>query len=61
MPHAGSHRLARGKRKKAFTLLEVMMAAAFLLAGVRGMTQVLISGSEMIDVSRKQTIATQII
>ena len=49
------------KHEKAFTLLELMMAAAVLLAGVMGMTQVLISGSEMIDVSRKQTIATQII
>ena len=37
------------------------MAAAVMLAGVVGMIQVITSGSEMIDLSRKQTIATQII
>jgi len=51
----------RRDQKKAFTLLEVMMAAAVMLAGIMGMTQVIISGSEMVDLSRKQTIATQII
>lgn len=51
----------RRDEKRAFTLLEVMMAAAVMLAGIMGMTQVIISGSEMVDLSRKQTIATQII
>lgn len=37
------------------------MAAVVMLAGVVGMMQVIVSGAEMIDVSRKQTIATQII
>jgi hypothetical protein len=32
-----------------------------MIAGVVGMMQVVVSGSEMLDVSRKQTIATQII
>jgi len=48
-------------RRRAFTLLEVMMAATVLLLGIVGMIQVVIAGSEMLDVSRKQTIATQII
>ena len=37
------------------------MAAVIMMAGVVGMMQVIVSGSEMIDVSRKQTIAAQII
>jgi hypothetical protein len=32
-----------------------------LIMALAGMTQVIISGSEMLDVSRKQTIATQMI
>ena len=48
-------------RRRAFTLLEVMMAATVLLLGIVGMIQVVIAGSEMLDVSRKQTIATQMI
>ena len=51
----------RAKRQSAFTLVEVLMAAVVMLAGVVGMMQVIVSGSEMLDVSRKQTIATQII
>jgi Tfp pilus assembly protein PilV len=47
--------------KNAFTLVEVMMAATVMALGIVGMIQVVISGSEMLDVSRKQTIATQII
>ena len=49
------------RRSAAFTLVEVMMAAAVMIAGVVGMMQVIVSGSEMLDVSRKQTVATQII
>src|SRR3954470_11562391 len=45
----------------AFTLVEVMIAAGVMLAGIVGMVQVVISGSEMLDVARKQTIAMQII
>jgi Tfp pilus assembly protein PilV len=43
-----------------FTLIEVMMAAAVMLAGIVGMIQVVTSASEMLDASRKQTIATRI-
>lgn len=37
------------------------MAAVVLLAGIVGMMQVIISGSEMLSVSRNQTVAAQII
>jgi Tfp pilus assembly protein PilV len=53
-------RAPRGRRS-AFTLVEVMMGAIVMIAGIVGMMQVVMSGSEMLDVSRKQTIATQII
>jgi type IV pilus assembly protein PilV len=49
------------ERNRAFTIVEVMMAVVVMLAGVIGMIQALTSGAEMIDFSRKQTIATQII
>lgn len=45
----------------AFTLVEVMIAAAVMVGGIVGMIQVIVSGSEMLDVSRKQTVAMQII
>ena len=38
-----------------------MVAAAVMLMGIVGMIRVIISGSEMLDDSRKQTIAIQII
>lgn len=38
-----------------------MIAAGVMLAGIVGMIQVVISGSEMLDVSKKQTVAMQII
>ena len=44
-----------------FTITEVALAAAMMVAGIVGMIQVVTSCSEMLDVSRKQTIATQII
>lgn len=46
---------------RAFTLLEVMVAATVMMFGVVGMIQVVVSGSEMLDVARRQTVATQII
>jgi Tfp pilus assembly protein PilV len=46
---------------EAFTLVEVMMAAAVLVLTIVGMIQVIVSGTEMLDVSRKQTLAMQII
>jgi Tfp pilus assembly protein PilV len=51
----------RHRRREAFTIVEVMMAAVVMLAGIVGMIQVIVSGSEMLDVSRKQTVAAQII
>ena len=47
--------------KAGFTLVEVMVAAGVMILAIVGMIQVVISGSEMLDVSRKQTIAMQII
>lgn len=38
-----------------------MVAAAVMILAIVGMIQVIVSGSEMLDVSRKQTIAMQII
>src|SRR3954470_18085211 len=52
---------ARSSQADAFTLVEVMLAAGVMLAAIVGMIQVVISGSEMLDVSRKQTVAMQII
>lgn len=37
-----------------------MLAATVMLAGIVGMMHVITSGAEMLDASRKQTIATQI-
>lgn len=44
-----------------FTLVEVMVAAAVMVLALMGMIQVIVSGAEMLDMSRKQTIAMQII
>lgn len=44
-----------------FTLVEVMFAAGVLALAIVGMIQAVVSGSEMLDLSRKQTIAAQII
>jgi prepilin-type N-terminal cleavage/methylation domain-containing protein len=49
------------RSQNGFTLIEVMLAAVVMLAGIVGMMQAITSGSEMLDVSRKQTVATQII
>lgn len=46
---------------RAFTLFEVMLASGVMATGLVGMIQVVVSGSEMLDVARKQTIATNII
>ncbi|HKM54490.1 MAG TPA: hypothetical protein VJY33_13855 [Isosphaeraceae bacterium] len=44
-----------------FTIMEVAMAATVLALTLVGMIQVIDSGSEMLDLSRKQTIAGQIL
>ena len=54
------HRSNR-KSRGAFTIIEVMLAAAVMLAGVVGMIQVVASCAEIMDLAKKQTIAAQII
>lgn len=46
---------------RAFTLVEVMVASSVVVLGLVGMIQAIVSGSEMLDLARKQTIAAQII
>ncbi len=46
--------------KAGFTLVEVMMASGVMILCIVGMIQVISSGAAMLDLSRKQTIATQI-
>ena len=45
----------------AFTLVEVLLAAVVMLVGVVGMIDAIKIGSEMLDLSRRQTVAIQII
>jgi len=54
-------RKAKFSNVGGFTFVEVMVAAAVMLLAIVGMIQVVVSGSEMLDLSRKQTIAMQII
>jgi Tfp pilus assembly protein PilV len=54
-------RQTRRPKFAGFTLVEVMMASVVMVLAIVGMIQVIVSGSEMLDVSRKQTIAMQII
>jgi prepilin-type N-terminal cleavage/methylation domain-containing protein len=51
---------AKGARVSGFTLIEVMMAATILVVGFIGLIQAVTIGSEMIDTSRKQQVAMQI-
>jgi hypothetical protein len=46
---------------KAFTLVEVALASAVMLAGIVGAIQVLVSGSQLLETSRTQAIAMRII
>jgi Tfp pilus assembly protein PilV len=55
-----SHR-SRKAARRAFTLFEVMLASGVMATGIVGMIQVVVSGSEMLDVARKQTLAANII
>ena len=55
------HRALRRSVVDGFTLVEVMMATAVMSLALVGMIQVVVSGAEMLDTSRKQTIAMQII
>ena len=47
--------------QKAFTLIEVIMAATVLAVGFTAVIQAVIMGADMIDTARKQQIAQQII
>lgn len=49
------------KSPEGFTIMEVALAATVLALTLVGMIQVVDSGSEMLDLSRKQTIAAQIL
>jgi hypothetical protein len=49
------------KSTEGFTIMEVALAATVLALTLVGMIQVIDSGSEMLDLSRKQTIAAQIL
>lgn len=49
------------KSQVGFTIMEVALAATVLALTLVGMIQVVDSGSEMLDLSRKQTIASQIL
>jgi hypothetical protein len=49
------------KSRDGFTIMEVALAATVLALTLVGMIQVIDSGSEMLDLSRKQTIAGQIL
>lgn len=51
----------RTPSRSAFTLAEVMVAAVVVSLGLIGMIQALVAGSEMLDLAKKQTLATQII
>jgi prepilin-type N-terminal cleavage/methylation domain-containing protein len=46
---------------RGFTLLEVMFASVIMLVGIVGASTVLVSGSRMLEASRQQAIASQII
>jgi prepilin-type N-terminal cleavage/methylation domain-containing protein len=47
--------------RKGLTLVEVLMAMLVVLVAIVALVQAIILGSEMLDLSRKQTIATQMI
>jgi Tfp pilus assembly protein PilV len=51
----------KSKSFEGFTIMEVALAATVLALTLVGMIQVIDSGSEMLDLSRKQTIAGQIL
>jgi hypothetical protein len=56
-----SPRTATAASLRAFTLAEVMMATVVTLVAVVGLVQAVTIGAEMLDVSRKQTVAMQLI
>ena len=62
--HAGGLDIARNPRvesSRGFTIMEVALAATVLAFTLMGMIGVVESGAKMLDLSRKQTIAAQIL
>lgn len=55
------HGARPSRSKSAFTLGEVMMATVVTLVALVGLLAAVTMGSEMLDVSRKQTVATQLL
>ncbi len=53
--------LSRAANQKAFTLIEVLMAATVLVVSFTAVIQGVMMGADMIDTARKQLIAEQII
>ena len=51
----------RNYNPTGFTLVEVMMGATILVVGFIGLIQAITIGSESLDTSRKQQVATQLI
>jgi Tfp pilus assembly protein PilV len=56
-----SRRKAAPGSKRAFTLVEVMMASLILIVGFVGMIEAVALSSSMMNHARRQTLATQII
>lgn len=54
------HRHTPRRPTRAFTLVEVMMAATILVVGFMGMIHAITIGSEMLATARRQTLAAQI-
>ncbi|HVU18747.1 MAG TPA: prepilin-type N-terminal cleavage/methylation domain-containing protein [Candidatus Didemnitutus sp.] len=60
-PSAGSDRLRRPQALlRGFSLVEVMMAAAILVVGFIGLIQAVTISASMLDLAKKQQVATQI-
>ena len=53
--------LSSPARRDGFSIIEVMVGSAILLVGFIGVIQALTIGSESLDTSRKQQVASQII
>uniref|UniRef100_UPI00404A49BA type IV pilus modification PilV family protein n=1 Tax=Cephaloticoccus sp. TaxID=1985742 RepID=UPI00404A49BA len=51
----------RKSTRRAFTLVEVMMAATILLVGFGAMIQAMVIGSEILANARRQTLGSQIL
>jgi uncharacterized protein (TIGR02598 family) len=61
LSHFVKNAAPRAHSTDAFTLIEVVLAALVLMAGLIGVIQVISSGADMLYVSRNQTVAARII